>query len=251
MGNGIVRVEDRDVAHRVFRALELERTVYYVQRTVAPAGRRNLRVLVVAGEVAGAMERVTDSWRANIARGAKPRAVTLSEDERGLALAAAAVLEVDVAGVDLLVRPDGAVVVLEVNGIPGWQALQSVCEDDLTHGSCAPARRSSRRDAALVQRGGDQCARGPGRLERTQILVVADAAAGVDRDFRQGGCEFGHGVERRAGSAADAGEVDHQQLADLQGSRQRCGGGWLAAGELGVGRDQPSVAQVDAQNDGG
>ncbi len=131
MGNGIVRVEDRDVAHRVFRALELERGVYYVQRTVAPAVRRNLRVLVVAGEVAGAMERVTDSWRANVARGATPRAAALSEDERGLALAAAAVLEVDVAGVDLLVRPDGAVVVLEVNGIPGWQALQSVCEDDL------------------------------------------------------------------------------------------------------------------------
>ena len=87
MGNGIVRVEDRDVAHRVFRALELERTVYYVQQTLPPAGRRNLRVLVVAGEVAGAMERVTDSWRANIARGARPRAVTLSEDERGLALA--------------------------------------------------------------------------------------------------------------------------------------------------------------------
>ena len=66
----------------MFRALELERGVYYVQRTVAPAGRRNLRVLVVAGEVAGAMERVTDSWRANIARGARPRAVTLSDDER-------------------------------------------------------------------------------------------------------------------------------------------------------------------------
>ncbi len=132
MGNGIVRVEDRDVAHRVFRALELERTVYYVQQTVAAAGRRDLRVLVIAGEVAGAMERVTDSWRANIARGARPRAVTLGEDERGLALAAAAALEVDVAGVDLLVALDGAGVVLEVNGIPGWQALQSVCEDDLT-----------------------------------------------------------------------------------------------------------------------
>jgi RimK family alpha-L-glutamate ligase len=132
MGNGIVRVEDRDVAHRVFRALELERTVYYVQQTVAAAGRRDLRVLVIAGEVAGAMERVTDSWRANIARGARPRAVTLSEDERGLALAAAAALEVDVAGVDLLVALDGTGVVLEVNGIPGWQALQSVCEEDLT-----------------------------------------------------------------------------------------------------------------------
>jgi RimK family alpha-L-glutamate ligase len=132
MGNGIVRVEDRDVAHRVFRALELERTVYYVQRTIAPPGRRNLRVLVIAGEVAGAMERVTDSWRANVARGARPRAVVLTEAERGLALAAAGALQADVAGVDLLVAPDGEPVVLEVNGIPGWQALQSVCADDLT-----------------------------------------------------------------------------------------------------------------------
>jgi RimK family alpha-L-glutamate ligase len=132
MGNGIARIEDRDVAHRVFRALELERTVYYVQRTVAPAGRRDLRVLVVAGEVAGAMERVSDSWRANIARGARPRAVDLGESERSVALAAAGALEADVAGVDLLVGPDGETVVLEVNGIPGWQALQSVCEEDLT-----------------------------------------------------------------------------------------------------------------------
>jgi RimK family alpha-L-glutamate ligase len=132
MGYGIVRVEDRDLAHRVFRALELERTVYYVQRTVAPAGRRDLRLLVVGGEIAGAMERATDSWRANIARGARPRAVTLGDDERRLALAAAAALEADVAGVDLLITSDGEAVVLEVNGIPGWQALQSVCERDLT-----------------------------------------------------------------------------------------------------------------------
>ena len=132
MGAGIVRLEDPDVAHRVFRALELERTVYYVQRTVAPAGRRDLRVLVVAGEVAGAMERVTDSWRANVARGARPRAVTLSDDEHDLALSASAAVEADVAGVDLLIAPDGETFVLEVNGIPGWQALQSVCEADLT-----------------------------------------------------------------------------------------------------------------------
>lgn len=132
MGNGIVRIEDCDVAHRVFRALELERTVYYVQRTVHPPGRRDLRVLVIAGEVAGAMERVTDSWRANIARGARPRAVSLGETERSLALAAAGALETDVAGVDLIVAPDGTAAVLEVNGIPGWQALQSVCSEDLT-----------------------------------------------------------------------------------------------------------------------
>ncbi len=133
MGNGIARVEDRDVAHRVFRALELERTVYYVQRTVAPrGGGRNLRALVVAGEVAGAMERVTDSWRANVARGARPRAVALGDAERELALAAAAAVGAHVAGVDLLAAPGGETFVLEVNGIPGWQALQSVCDQDLT-----------------------------------------------------------------------------------------------------------------------
>jgi glutathione synthase/RimK-type ligase-like ATP-grasp enzyme len=78
------------------------------------------------------MERVADSWRANVARGARPRAVALTAVEAALALAAAVAVEADVAGVDLLIAPDGEVVVLEVNGIPGWQALQSVCERDLT-----------------------------------------------------------------------------------------------------------------------
>jgi RimK family alpha-L-glutamate ligase len=132
MGQGIVRIEDRDLAHRVFRALALENAVYYLQRTVAPPGRRDLRVLVVDGVIRGAMERVTDAWRANVARGARPRATALDTQEGELALRAAAALEVDVAGVDLLIGGDGDNTVLEVNGIPGWQALQSVVDDDLT-----------------------------------------------------------------------------------------------------------------------
>jgi RimK family alpha-L-glutamate ligase len=132
MGAGIVRVADPDVAHRVFRALELERAVYYLQRTIAPPGRRDLRALVIGGEVVAAMERVADSWRANIAQGARPRAVALGTVERGLALAAAGAVGAEVAGVDLLALADGGAVVLEVNGIPGWQALQSVTAEDLT-----------------------------------------------------------------------------------------------------------------------
>jgi RimK family alpha-L-glutamate ligase len=130
MGTGIVRVEDRDVAHRVFRALELERAVYYLQRTIAPA--RDLRALVVGGAIAGAMERVSDSWRANVAKGARPEAVALGDEQAALAIRAAAAVGADVAGVDLLVGESGEAVVVEVNGIPGWQALQSVVEEDLT-----------------------------------------------------------------------------------------------------------------------
>jgi RimK family alpha-L-glutamate ligase len=132
MGTGIVRVQDPDVAQRVFRALELERAVYYLQRTLGERGRRDLRALVVRGEVVGAMERVADSWRANVARGGRPRAATLTGEQRTAALGAAAAVGADVAGVDLLVGPGGEIAVPEVNGIPGWQALQSVCEVDLT-----------------------------------------------------------------------------------------------------------------------
>lgn len=49
-----------------------------------------------------------------------------------MTLAAAGALEADVAGDDLLVAPDADVVVFEVNGIPGWQALHSVGDQDLT-----------------------------------------------------------------------------------------------------------------------
>jgi hypothetical protein len=113
-----------------FVPLELEPIVYYVQRTVVPAGR--LRDPVVAGEVAGAMERVTHSSRANVACHARPHAVTPNDDERDLTLAAAAPIEADVAGMDLLIASDGEAVVLDVTGIPGWQALQSACEQDPT-----------------------------------------------------------------------------------------------------------------------
>ena len=86
------------------------------------------------------MERVADSWRANVARGGRPRAVTLTDLERDMALAAAAAVGADIAGVDLLVGADGEIVVPEVNGIPGWQALQSVCGRP-DRRSSAPARR--------------------------------------------------------------------------------------------------------------
>lgn len=131
MGAGIARIEDRDVAHRVFRSLELERAVYYVQETVVGVGRRDLRALVVGGAVLGAIERRGPDWRANVARGAEARPAALSDEEAALCAAAAGALGVDVAGVDLLTLPGHAPVVVEVNGIPGWQAFERVTGIDV------------------------------------------------------------------------------------------------------------------------
>jgi RimK family alpha-L-glutamate ligase len=124
MGNGIVRIDQRDVAERVFRALELERPVFYVQRTVLGERRRDLRVLVLGGDVLGAIERVSDQLRANVARGATAIPATLDEGDAALAVAAAAAVGAELAGVDLIATAGAGTQVIEVNGIPGWQAFQ-------------------------------------------------------------------------------------------------------------------------------
>jgi RimK family alpha-L-glutamate ligase len=123
MGFGMARVEDRDVAQRVFRALEIERAVYYLQETLPHEGV-DVRAMVVGERVVGAIERVGTGWRANLSRGAQPRSITLDEQRARLCVRAAAALGADYAGVDLLRAADGRDFVIEVNGIPGWRGVE-------------------------------------------------------------------------------------------------------------------------------
>ena len=130
MGLGLARLQDEDIAYRVFHALELERAIYYVQETIPHPGR-DLRAFVVGGQVVAAMARVAAGWRTNVARGARPEPVTLSPAQTDLCERAAAAVGADYAGVDLLPASDGALYVLEVNGIPGWKGLQQVTPVDI------------------------------------------------------------------------------------------------------------------------
>ena len=123
MGFGMVRVDDHDVAQRVFRALELERAVYYLQETLPHAGR-DVRALVVGEQVVAAIERSGDGWRTNLARGGRARPIRLDAEQERLCVPAAAALGADYAGVDLVRAADGRDYVLEVNGIPGWQGVE-------------------------------------------------------------------------------------------------------------------------------
>jgi RimK family alpha-L-glutamate ligase len=118
MGFGMTRVDDPDVAARVFRALELERAVYYLQEALPHSGV-DVRAMVVGDRVIAAVERVGDGWRANLARGARARPIELGDARAELCVRAAAAVGADYAGVDLLGDR-----VLEVNGIPGWHGLE-------------------------------------------------------------------------------------------------------------------------------
>ena len=129
MGAGMTRVDDADIAYRVFHALALERAVYYLQETLR--GGRDLRAFVVGGRVLAAIERHGSGWRANLARGARAGATELSTEQERLCVEAAAVVGADYAGVDLLRGPDGREYVLELNGIPGWHGLQEATGADV------------------------------------------------------------------------------------------------------------------------
>jgi RimK family alpha-L-glutamate ligase len=123
MGFGMARVDDRDVAQRVFRALEIERAVYYLQETL-PHDGVDVRAMVVGDRVVATIERVGTGWRANLARGASARSIELDEHRTALCVRAAAALGADYAGVDLLRAADGRDYVIEVNGIPGWRGVE-------------------------------------------------------------------------------------------------------------------------------
>lgn len=100
--------------------------VVYLQEFVPHAGW-DARVLLV-GERAFAMRRVSDGgdWRTNVARGARPERFDPPAPWIDLARRAAAAVGTEIAGVDLLPATDGRLLVLEVNAVPGWRALETV-----------------------------------------------------------------------------------------------------------------------------
>jgi RimK family alpha-L-glutamate ligase len=123
-------VSDPDLAYRTCRALELTRAVFYLQEFV-PHGGRDIRAFVVGGRLVAAMTRWAAGWKTNVSQGARTEPVVLSGALERLSVQAASLLEADYAGVDLLRADDGRVLVIEVNGIPGWRGLQQTTHVDV------------------------------------------------------------------------------------------------------------------------
>jgi ribosomal protein S6--L-glutamate ligase len=105
---------------------------YIIQSFIAEAAGVDIRILVVGGNVIAAMKRsaVPGEFRANIHQGANGESITLTDEYNRIATDAAAALELDIAGVDLLQTKNGPVI-LEVNPSPGFEELQSVTGIDI------------------------------------------------------------------------------------------------------------------------
>lgn len=129
-GVGMLRLSDPDLAHRIFRTIELGRYVYYLQEYIQHDGW-DIRAFVLGGCLLAAMARHGSGWRTNVAQGARTQATTLDRDLTALAVQAAQLTGCDYAGVDIVCDRAGHPFVLEVNSIPGWRGLQSTVSFDV------------------------------------------------------------------------------------------------------------------------
>ena len=130
-GRGMVRLSDRELAWRTFRAIERTQSVFYVQRFINHPGW-DVRAFVSRGRVLTAMRRIANGdWRTNVAQGGCAEALKLTPKLKSMALRASEAVGTIIAGVDLLPGPDGEWYVVEVNAVPGWKALAKVTGVDV------------------------------------------------------------------------------------------------------------------------
>ena len=131
-GNGVVLAETRKAAESLinaFRGLEAD---FLVQEFIKEAGGSDIRCFVIGEKVVAAMQRnaAPGEFRSNLHRGGKAEIIKLRPDERRLAIKAAKVMGLDVAGVDLI-RSSHGPLVLEVNSSPGLEGIETATGKDI------------------------------------------------------------------------------------------------------------------------
>lgn len=114
-------------------APDLVAGVYYLQRFVPRGGPpyEDFRVFVCGGKAIAMMRRVSGDWITNVNRGGAPEQLAAEPRLAALGIAAAAAVDADFAGVDVIADREGALSVIEVNSMPAWSGLQSVASIDI------------------------------------------------------------------------------------------------------------------------
>ena len=124
-GQGIVLAETRKAAESVMSAFRQLEADILVQEFIKESSGTDIRALVVGNRVVAAMRRIAPEgeFRSNVHRGGKAEHVKLNPEEEKMAVVAAQVLGLRVAGVDLM-RSNRGPLVLEVNSSPGLQGIE-------------------------------------------------------------------------------------------------------------------------------
>ena len=126
-GSGVFLVEDRKQFRQLMKMAELTKPSYniIIQECIEDSLGKDLRVLVVNGKVVGCMMRqsVDGDFRANITRGGEAIPYQVDEDIEWIGGECARLLNLDIAGVDLLFNK-GTYTICEVNSAPGFEGME-------------------------------------------------------------------------------------------------------------------------------
>ncbi|SDQ38961.1 SSU ribosomal protein S6P modification protein [Pseudoxanthomonas sp. CF385] len=131
-GAGVMLTEKPSASRSVVEALRGLYASFVVQEFIGEAAGADLRCFVVGDEVVASMRRQAPEgdFRSNLHRGGTAERMEATDEERAVAVRAARVLGLGVAGVDLIRAARGPLV-LEVNSTPGLEGIEAVCGVDV------------------------------------------------------------------------------------------------------------------------
>jgi len=133
-GDGVVKIESQSQARGFLDNNLRPLKGMLVQRFINPEGRKDLRMLVIGGRLAGAMTLMPGpgDFRANIHQNGRAESFDPPEEWVKLALDSAAACCLDIAGVDMIVENNGNPLVVEVNYSPGFKGLEDATKLDIS-----------------------------------------------------------------------------------------------------------------------
>lgn len=133
-GKGVVLAETNKAAESVINAFKSVQTNILVQEFIKEANGQDIRCFVVNGKVIASMQRQAEKgeFRANLHQGGKASVIKITPEEKKLALKAAKVLNLAVAGVDII-RSNKGPLLLEVNSSPGLEGIENATGKDIAN----------------------------------------------------------------------------------------------------------------------
>lgn len=130
-GSGVFLIENAEAFHDLMELVgETNPNIQLIfQQFISRSKGRDLRLFVVEGEVIAAMERRAreGGFKANYSSGGSVHAFEPDEEARRLAIKTAEILDIQVAGVDLLFT-DAGYTICEANTFPGFKGLEQACD---------------------------------------------------------------------------------------------------------------------------
>lgn len=131
-GTGVFLIESDEAFYDLMNLIEETNPDIQLifQKYIAVSKGRDLRVFIVDGKVLACMERRAKpgGFKANFSQGGSVNEFKLDKETEELAIKTAEVLNIQIAGIDLLFKEDGGFTICEANTFPGFRGLEKACD---------------------------------------------------------------------------------------------------------------------------